>query len=44
MDATWDSLSEAELQAAVYGDENERSDLRRGEDDIRSAGEYFQML
>ena len=43
MDATWESLSDAELQAAVYG-ENERSDVGRGGDDIRSAGEYFQML
>ncbi len=44
MDATWDSLSEAELQAAVYGDENERSNLRRGGDATQSMGEYFQML
>ena len=44
MDGTWESLSDAELQAAVYGDENERSDLRRGGDATQSTGEYFQML
>ena len=44
MDATWDSLSAAELQAAVDGEEYVRSDLRRGGDDSWSAGEYFQMF
>ena len=44
MDATWDSLSAAELQAAVDGEEYVRSDLRRDGDDIWNVGEYFRML